>query len=79
MDSLDYKRRDKLDIYLTSFIPQLGLLSTIPLILLIFTFVNDWISGLIFLITAPLIPFFMILIGKIADKEIKSSGKFFKN
>lgn len=69
---------DKLDIYLTSFIPQLGLLSTIPLILLIFTFINDWISGLIFLITAPLIPFFMILIGKIADKENKKQWKVFQ-
>lgn len=69
---------DKLDIYLTSFIPQLGLLSTIPLILLIFTFVNDWISGLIFLITAPLIPFFMILIGKIADKENKKQWQVFQ-
>ena len=69
---------DKLDIYLTSFIPQLGLLSTIPLILLIFTFINDWISGLIFLITAPLIPFFMILIGKIADKENKKQWQIFQ-
>ena len=69
---------DKLDIYLTSFIPQLGLLSTSPLILLIFTFINDWISGLIFLITAPLIPFFMILIGKIADKENKKQWQVFQ-
>lgn len=69
---------DKLDIYLTSFIPQLGLLSTIPLILLIFTFINDWISGLIFLITVPLIPFFMILIGKIADKENKKQWQIFQ-
>lgn len=69
---------DKLDIYLTSFIPQLGLLSTIPLILLMFTFINDWISGLIFLITAPLIPFFMILIGKIADKENKKQWQVFQ-
>lgn len=69
---------DKLDIYLTSFIPQLGLLSTIPLSLLIFIFINDWISGLIFLITAPLIPFFMILIGKIADKENKKQWQVFQ-
>ncbi|MBM6663257.1 ABC transporter transmembrane domain-containing protein, partial [Marseilla massiliensis] len=69
---------DKLDIYLTSFIQQLGLLSTIPLILLIFTFINDWISGLIFLITAPLIPFFMILIGKIADNENKKQWQVFQ-
>lgn len=69
---------DKLDVYLTSFIPQFGLLITIPLVLVIFTFINDWISGLIFLLTAPLIPFFMILIGKIADKENKKQWQVFQ-
>ena len=69
---------DKLDVYLTSFIPQFGLLTTIPLVLVIFTFINDWISGLIFLFTAPLIPFFMILIGKIADKENKKQWQVFQ-
>lgn len=69
---------DKLDIYLTSFLPQLGLLVAIPIILLIFAFINDWISGLIFLFTAPLIPLFMILIGKIADKENKRQWALFQ-
>ena len=69
---------DKLNIYLTSFLPQLGLLITVPLVLLIFTFINDWISGLIFFTTAPLIPFFMILIGKIADKENKRQWQVFQ-
>lgn len=69
---------DKLNIYLTSFLPQLGLLITVPSVLLIFTFINDWISGLIFLTTAPLIPFFMILIGKIADKENKRQWQVFQ-
>ncbi len=69
---------DKLNIYLTSFLPQLGLLITVPLVLLIFTFINDWISGLIFLTTAPLIPFFMILIGKIANKENKRQWQVFQ-
>lgn len=69
---------DKLNIYLISFLPQLGLLITVPSVLLIFTFINDWISGLIFLTTAPLIPFFMILIGKIADKENKRQWQVFQ-
>lgn len=69
---------DKLDVYLTFFLPQLGLLIAIPPILLLFAFINDWISGLIFLITAPLIPFFMILIGKIADKENKKQWQIFQ-
>lgn len=69
---------DKLDVYLTNFLPQLGLLITVPFILLICALINDWISGLIFLITAPLIPFFMILIGKIADRENKKQWHLFQ-
>lgn len=69
---------DKLDVYLTNFLPQLGLLITVPFILLICALINDWISGLIFLITAPLIPFFMILIGKIADRENKKQWQLFQ-
>lgn len=69
---------DKLDIYLTHFLPQLGILITFPVVLLICAFISDWISGLVFLITAPLIPLFMILIGKIADSANKRQWKVFQ-
>ncbi len=69
---------DKLDAYLTVFLPQMGILMTFPVVLLICAFISDWISGLIFLITAPLIPFFMVLIGKIADKENKKQWQLFQ-
>lgn len=69
---------DKLDAYLTVFLPQMGILMTFPVVLLICDFISDWISGLIFLITAPLIPFFMVLIGKIADKENKRQWQLFQ-
>lgn len=52
--------------YYAEFIPQLVLTGlALPLILII-VFVQDWISGLIMLLTAPLIPLFMILIGKLS-------------
>lgn len=69
---------DKLDAYLTVFLPQMGILMTFPVVLLICAFISDWISGLIFLISAPLIPFFMVLIGKIADKENKRQWQLFQ-
>lgn len=69
---------DKLDIYLTHFLPQLGILITFPIVLLLFAFISDWISGLVFLITAPLIPLFMILIGKLADSANKRQWKVFQ-
>lgn len=44
------------------------LIHWVPLSILVFVFPIDWWSGLIILVTAPLIPFFMILIGKGAEK-----------
>jgi len=35
----------------------------------------DWVSGLIFLLTAPLIPFFMALVGKASENETKKQWK----
>ncbi len=76
--SLITKGVDKLDVYITNFLPQLATLAILPLVLLICALVNDWISGLIFLITAPLIPLFMIFIGKLADAENKKQWILFQ-
>lgn len=52
--------------YYAEFIPQLVLTGlTLPLALVV-VFTQDWISGLIMVFTAPLIPLFMILIGKLS-------------
>jgi len=50
--------------YYAKFLPTMSLVVLVPLAILVFIFPIDWISGLIMLGTAPLIPFFMILIGK---------------
>ena len=52
--------------YYAEFIPQLVLTGlTLPLtVALVFT--QDWLSGILMLITAPLIPLFMVLIGKMS-------------
>ena len=76
--SLITKGVDKLDSYITGFLPQFAILITLPPILLIVSFVSDWISGMIFLVTAPLIPFFMMMIGKLADKENKRQWQLFQ-
>lgn len=57
---------EKLDAYFSEYLPQLFLAALIPLLILIFIIPVDWLSGLVLLITAPLIPFFMILIGDVA-------------
>ena len=55
---------EALEAYYARYLPTMALVVLIPLSILVFVFPIDWISGLVLLITAPLIPFFMILIGK---------------
>lgn len=58
---------EALDAYFRQYLPQLVLAALIPLTILLFVFPLDPLSGLILLLTAPLIPLFMILIGKGAE------------
>ncbi len=58
---------EALDAYLSQYLPQLALAALVPLTILIFVFPLDPLSGVILLLTAPLIPVFMNLIGGLAD------------
>ncbi len=49
--------------YYTLYLPALAFSALIPLAILAIILPIDWQSGLIFLLSAPLVPFFMILIG----------------
>ena len=62
-----------LDVYFCRYLPQLFKSALIPIAYLIVVFPFDWISGLIFLIATPLIPGFMMLIGKWSRKMAGSS------
>lgn len=50
--------------YFSQYLPQLFKSAGLPVLFLLFIWPIDWISGLILLVTAPLVPFFMMLIGK---------------
>ena len=58
---------EALDAYFRQYLPQLALAALVPLTVLFFVFPLDWVSGLVMLLTAPLIPIFMILIGSLAE------------
>lgn len=58
---------EALDAYFRQYLPQLALAALVPLTVLAFVFPLDWVSGLVLLVTAPLIPLFMVLIGNLAD------------
>src|SRR6185295_1370601 len=51
----------------SQYLPQLVVTALIPISILIVVFPLDLLSGIVMLITAPLIPFFMIMIGKGAE------------
>src|SRR5215216_5096164 len=55
---------EALDAYYSQYLPQLVITALIPISILIVVFPIDLLSGIVMLVTAPLIPFFMIMIGK---------------
>jgi ATP-binding cassette subfamily C protein CydD len=59
---------EALEAYYARFLPAISLMALVPLSILVFVFPMDWLSALIMLGTAPLIPLFMILIGKGAER-----------
>ncbi|MFN2395734.1 MAG: thiol reductant ABC exporter subunit CydD [Bacteroidales bacterium] len=66
---------DKLDDYFTRYIPSVIHIIILPAVIIGFTLYLDWISGLIMLFTAPLILFFMWLIGTYAKKLTQNQWK----
>ncbi|MDQ9091389.1 thiol reductant ABC exporter subunit CydD [Pseudoalteromonas haloplanktis] len=54
--------------YYANYLPSVAYSALIPLAILMVIFPTDWKAGLIFLFTAPLIPFFMILVGHQAEQ-----------
>lgn len=59
---------ETLDAYFSQYLPQLAMAALVPLTILAFIFPLDLMSGLVLLLTAPLIPLFMVLIGDAASR-----------
>ncbi|MGD2049260.1 MAG: thiol reductant ABC exporter subunit CydD [Chloroflexota bacterium] len=57
---------EALDAYFSQYLPQLIISIVVPLTILFFVLRVDLLSAVILLVTAPLIPLFMILIGRAA-------------
>ncbi len=58
---------EALHAYVSEYLPQLALAVLLPLIMLTVVFPLDPLSGIVLLLTAPMIPLLMILIGKAAN------------
>ncbi|AMO56932.1 hypothetical protein GZ77_01685 [Endozoicomonas montiporae] len=54
---------EELHDFVARYLPQMALAALIPLVIVVVAFPLNWVAGLVFLGTAPLIPLFMILVG----------------
>lgn len=61
--------------FFSRYLPQMSLSVFVPFIILIVVFPVNWAAGLIFLLTAPLVPIFMALVGR---KAAEANRKNFK-
>lgn len=60
---------ETLDPYFSQYVPQLLLAAVVPVAILVSITRNDWLSFAILLVTAPLLPVFMILLGSMSQKS----------
>jgi ATP-binding cassette subfamily C protein CydD len=63
----------RLDPFYAAYLPQTVMAAFVPLALLAMVFPADWVAGLIMLLSAPLLPLFMIVVGKGAEALNKRS------
>ena len=54
--------------YFARYLPGVATAALLPALLAVFVLPADWISGLVLLLTAPLIPLFMVLVGGAAER-----------
>ncbi|HSQ16588.1 MAG TPA: thiol reductant ABC exporter subunit CydD, partial [Anaerolineales bacterium] len=62
---------EALEAYFSQYLPQLALAALIPVSILLFVFPGDLLSAIILLLTAPLLPILMILIGSTAREQTR--------
>ncbi|MDP2571326.1 cysteine/glutathione ABC transporter permease/ATP-binding protein CydD [Vibrio penaeicida] len=64
---------ENLQDFFARYLPQVSLSVLVPFVILVVVFPTNWAAGLIFLVTAPLVPLFMALVGmKAADANRKN-------
>lgn len=61
---------DALDDYFSRYLPQLGLAVVVPVAVLARIVTEDWVSAAIIVVTLPLIPVFMMLIGWVTQSRM---------
>jgi len=63
---------ERLDAYVSRYLPQIVLSVLVPIIIVAYIFPLDWISTALLLVTGPIIPLLMFMIGSYAEKLVQS-------
>jgi ATP-binding cassette subfamily C protein CydD len=58
---------DDLEPYFVRYVPQLLLTAVVTPLLVVVVFGLDWLSGVIVVVTLPLVPLFMVLVGRLTE------------
>ena len=75
--SLMLEQVENLHNFYARFLPQQSLSAIVPMVILIAVFPLNWAAGLILMVTAPLVPIFMILVGIAAADSSQKYGNPF--
>ena len=62
---------ERLDAYVSRYLPQAALSVLVPLLIVAFILSLDWTSALLLLVTGPIIPLLMVLVGSYAEGHIQ--------
>ncbi len=63
---------ERLDPYFSRYLPQMVLSAVVPLIVVADIFPFDWASGVLLLVTAPIIPLLMVLVGSYSERHMQN-------
>src|SRR5207253_112021 len=62
---------ERLDPYVSRYLPQVVLSVFVPLVILSAVATQDWPSAAVLLVTAPIIPLLMVLVGTYAEGHVR--------
>lgn len=65
---------DGLDDWFTQYLPALTTAAVMPLALGVWILAHDWVSALVLVLTVPLIPLFMVLIGRYTEDRVEQAA-----
>ena len=62
---------ERLDAYVSRYLPQMALSVLVPLLIAAYILPLDWASAVLLLVTGPIIPLLMVLVGSYAEQHIQ--------